>query len=850
MRFLLRTLSLSYVNRHRAKTVLTMIGVVVGVATFVSMRSAQTAMVRGFRQTVDRVAGKAQLQITGQGGVPEEIQEVVRGVAGVRAIAPVIEQVVTPEASRLGSVLVLGVDLLGDREMRDYGFEGEDADIDDPLLFLAQPDSVALSRSFADRAGIHVGDTLGLRISQSTRTVVARGMLRPKGFAEAFGGNLAVTDVYAAQLLFGRGRRFDRIEVRVEDGISLEEERRRLQAALGPGYDVETPERRGAQMENLVANFVAGFNISCVFALGIGTFLIFNAFTVSVNRRRRDIGTLRALGATARQVQMLFLWEAVCLGLLGGALGLLGGAAMTDGALRIMGDTVSALYGVGSSASADVSGVLVLEALALGVGASLVGAWGPSRAAARVKPTEALAKGSHAVRIRPPSWWRIAGGLAFLPACIALSVFHPIEGPRLVMTVLILGVVGMIIVIGPAARLLLAAVSPAVAWLSPVTGRLAADSLQSNPRRTTGTVVAITISLAFVVGSSAHVESSRSAIMQWMDNVVTSDLFVRASAAWKNPDYRYAPEVKDVIAAIPEVKSIECYRYEQVRFRDDEAAVVSIEIDGMLKRTHQEYVEGDEATLRRGLIGGRQCAVSDNFSHKFGLGAGDTVELATPSGPVRLPIAAVIRDFTSDRGSIILDRALFVSLWKDPRVDIFDVNLKPGADPSAVRDEIRARIAGRVPALVSTRAEFGREVNRLVDSFFSLMQITAVMAMLVALIGIATSLVISVVERTREIGILKSLGALGFQIRRSIAFEAVAVAVTGFLLSLPLGLLIGRFLETTVAETFVGWRMPHRYPIEILAQLMIMLPIVSIAAAWLPARQAASIEITEAIGYE
>jgi putative ABC transport system permease protein len=303
VKFLLRTLSLSYVRRHRAKTFLTLLGVVVGVATYVAVVGARGSLLGGIRETVDRMAGKAQLQLTQEGGVPEELQEVIRERPGIRAQAPVIEQVVVPERGELGSLLVLGVDLLGDREMRDYGFEGEDADLDDPLLFLAQADSVAVARPLAERAGLKTGDTLVLKLPAGARSVTIRGLLTPKGFAEAFGGNLVVMDVYAAQELFGRGRRFDRLEVRLEDGVTLEAATASLRAVVPPNVKVETPERRSGQMEKLVVNFAAGFDVTSGFALGIGAFLIYNAFSVAVNRRRRDIGTLRALGATPRQVR-------------------------------------------------------------------------------------------------------------------------------------------------------------------------------------------------------------------------------------------------------------------------------------------------------------------------------------------------------------------------------------------------------------------------------------------------------------------------------------------------------------------------------------------------------------------
>jgi putative ABC transport system permease protein len=848
--FLLRTLSLSYVKRHRLQTLLTLLGVVVGVATFSAIRGAQGALVQGVRDTVDRMAGKAQLQVSADQGVPEQMQESLRELPGIRAQAPVIEQIVLPARGELGSLLLLGVDLLGDREMRDYGFEGEDADLDDPLLFLAQPDSVAVPRELAERAGLKIGDSLALKLPQGTRNLVVRGLLTPRGFAEAFGGNLVVMDVYAAQALFGRGRRFDRLELRLAEGTGLTSGTEAVQAAVGPGYRVETPERRGGQMARLVEGFTAGFSVSSVFALGIGTFLIFNAFNVSVTRRRRDIGTLRALGATPRQVQALFLAEALLLGTLGGILGLLLGTALSQSFLKMMGATSELLYGVPGASRADLTPSLAVQSVALGVVASLAGAFAPSRTASRVHPTEAFAKGSHQAGGGAVGTGRLAAGAGLLASGAVVALRAPLPGLPLVFLVLALSAAGVIALTGPTARALLSRTAPLAARLFPLAGRLAADSLLSNPRRTSGTVVAMTLSLTFVLGFGGYMGSAMGAIVRWMDDIITSDLYVRASASYVRPDFRFPPSLRQELLRVEGVRSVESYRGLRLPFRGETISLATIEIGPMLDRTRHHFLQGDARAMRRGLVEEGKCAVSDNFHRRFRLGVGDIVELATPTGMASFPIAAVLRDFTSERGTIYLDRTVFVERWRDDRVETYDVNLAKGTEPGVARARVRALLGGRMPALISTRHEFISELARAVDDFYALVKITVLLALAVAFLGIVTSLLISVAERRREIGILKSLGALGPQIGRSVALEGVVLSLVGLALALPLGDLMARFMETTVVELFTGWRMPHTWPAALVLTLALALPIVSAIAAWFPARQAARVKVTEAIEYE
>jgi putative ABC transport system permease protein len=595
---------------------------------------------------------------------------------------------------------------------------------------------------------------------------------------------------------------------------------------------------------------VAGFDITSGFALCIGTFLIFNAFSVSVNRRRRDIGTLRSLGATPRQAQALFLVEAALIGVVGGVLGLLAGAAISQSFLGSMGETTEQVYGVAATGETEVTMGLALQAIALGICASLVGAWGPALTASRILPTEAFSKGSFQARAPRRPLARLVVGCLLLGTAVAVGSHPRFGGGGGMILVLVVGAAGVVFLVGPVTRALLSWIMPVLIRVSPVAGQLSADSLLSNPKRTSGTAMAMTLSLAFVLGLGGYMGSTKASMFRWMDDVLTSDLYVRASANFVRPDFRFPGSLREGLLGVPGVRAVESYRAARLEFRGEPILVASIEIGPLMDRTRQEFLQGNEEAMRRGLVEEGKCAVSDNFFRRFGLGVGDRVELATPSGRVQLPIAVVFQDFSSDRGTVFLDRPIFVELWADDRVDVYDISVAPGADPGQVRDAIRAELAGKMPALISTRREFAAEITTAIDAFYNLVKITVFLAVLVAFLGIVTALLISVVERTREIGILKALGALGPQLRRSVVCEALVIALCALALALPVGNLLAYFMETTVAEHFAGWRMPHRYPWVILGQLLVALPLVSAFAAWVPARQAANVKVTEGIEYE
>ena len=190
--------------------------------------------------------------------------------------------------------------MLGDRDIRNYDLEGTDEAIDDPLIFLAQPDSLMVTKKFADERGLKVNSRLPMRTMQGDQVFTVRGIMKPGGLASAFGGDLAVMDIYAAQKMFGRGRKFDRIDIALEDGTSLDGATAKLQALLGSGFQVEPPSSRGQQFESTSRMYALASNITSVFALFIGMFIIYNTFAIAVTERRAEIGISARAGGNAR----------------------------------------------------------------------------------------------------------------------------------------------------------------------------------------------------------------------------------------------------------------------------------------------------------------------------------------------------------------------------------------------------------------------------------------------------------------------------------------------------------------------------------------------------------------------
>jgi putative ABC transport system permease protein len=237
---LFRLLSWPYLKRHVLRWTLTIAGIVLGVAVFVAMHTANRSIFRSFDRTVDQIAGATQLQVwSGEFGFDESILEKVQAVAEVGVAVPVIESLVETNIPGQGTILILGIDMTGDRSLREYDLDDADeAIIDDPLVFLAQPDSIMITNEFARRNGFEVNSRIPLLTIEGEKQFTVRGVMGAGAMTQAFGGNVAVMDIYAAQLVFGRPRRFDRIDLKAAEGVSVEQCQAAVQQALGPGFEV------------------------------------------------------------------------------------------------------------------------------------------------------------------------------------------------------------------------------------------------------------------------------------------------------------------------------------------------------------------------------------------------------------------------------------------------------------------------------------------------------------------------------------------------------------------------------------------------------------------------------------
>ena len=854
----LGAVNLRSLRARKLRSLLSAAAIVLGVGMVFAVLLLVGTIHSTFDRLYDSFYGNTDIVVSGEnavGSMPEATIDRVRATRGVETASGTlvatfrrVDASGRADRDRAAQIYVVGVDYREPDPKRADRVAGR------------RPRSgpeIELARDWAVEQGISPGDRLRLATPTGIATLTVVGLYEFEGGLDLGGYGTASMPVDEARRIMDRPGVWDEISVVVEDGADVGAVRARLDADLGRGVDVLTAATKGEDIQEQLATFDVVLYFFSGIALFVGGFLILNSFNMTVFQRIRELGTLRALGASRARIARTVVGEALVLGAVGCVLGLgvgMGLAELLTGAMRSSGLPVSEIeFSAGALVAAVLTGLL----------ATLAGAVWPAVRAGRVEPIRALVGGREARR--PPRLRRAVIGVAtFVPGLVlgGLLWFGNAAQSGGVLTgigaiaVTMMMFVGMALlapfVVLPLARLL----AVPLRAVMPAEGRLASDAAQSNPRRTAATAATLLIALSVVVVNATMASSFVGSLSDELDRRLQRDLTVQPLGyqEFGPPQSPLSPALRDRIAALPEAGDVArrraLYLGEMPGDKAQEGLAVAYDPYEWDRVDRPDYEGADRAEVLRGLASGG-VVLAKGFAEAAGLQVGDSVDLDGPSGARRGPVVGIADTFDAGGG-----RAIYMSL--ETMTQVYGAQGDFQLAVKARSPDARRPLEAKVNALLErdypgaealSNAEIKQENEDLINQQFGLFNAIVGIAVIVGAFGIVNTLSMSVLERTREIGVLRALGASRWRVRRAMGDESLLISLAGTIAGMVAGLVIAAVWVLAVSnDSFPGMHL--KLPVGMLVTVAIAGVVIGVVAAILPARRAAKLDPLTALRYE
>jgi putative ABC transport system permease protein len=838
--------------RDPFRTAITILGVAVGVAVFLSIRLANQQTMMSFTESVDLVLGKAHAVIRVEGmSFDERVFEKLHTLRNEIKAYPVVEGYGVESTS--GEVVeIIGTDLLQDSGIRDFSIKTVEKDLKGLLKIILDPSGIILPENFVPGTRFAPGDTVQFLIKGKEKQLNVNAVLENKGIAKALNGNFALMDIAAAQIAFEKIGRLDRIDIQFLNPVDFETMQKKIAALLPSNMKVERPQRKNRQVEKMLQAFQYNLTALSFVALLVALYLIYNMIALSVVRRRVEIGTLRAIGATPTLVAMIFFLEAGVIGVIGSVLGIGLGYFFAQFSLDAVSLTVNNLYAPSYVTEVDFQWLQMGPYFILGVILSLVSALIPALDAATTPPTSVMRRGSYDLKLfRGNRGLNITAVLVVLLSAFCTQLPPIGHFPYFGFFSVFLIILGVSLF------------SPSVLlWTRDRLhfyfknrfggeGLLACMNLSQNVGRNALAISSLAIAFMMVISMSIMVHSFRQTVIVWIDQTLRADLFVRV-AGGRDIDYQHTLPSESVqkLKSLKGIAAVDQFRAIDITHNDLPVVLATGDFSVLSQFGNLVIKSGPMAQeLDRIMVGHNRALISEAFSLKHKVALGDSLELQTPTGPAQMEVAAIYFDYSRERGYIILDRTTFLKHYQETEINSFVIYLNDKTRLQSIRKEVLKTLKDH-RLIIRSNSELKQQVLEVFDKTFAITYSLEIIAILVAVLGLFNTLVSLILERKREIGILRFIGAFTGQIKRMVLIEAGILGMIGSVMGFVAGVIVSYILIFVINKQSFGWTIQVHFPVLFILGMVTLFWGVSLLSGLYPARLAAKLNPKEGVRVE
>ena len=846
-------LAISYLKGRPIRSIMTILSIVIGVMIMFGLNALAAPFQYLFISSTQSMAlSNVDLYITRKDGsfFSQDYAKSVSEVDGVASTASMIARAVvvppdhyfTADGRPITTIQVFGVDTVNTDEAFNIVTAGGRKLTAGRLLQAGDDQAVLISEQFAGGLGIGVGDRVELPGASGWLYYEVLGLLDDPGLM--LGTQQVFVSIPAAQDLLNTPNRVNTILGRYVEGSDARAIDATLLSMFGRGYEL-SPLEGGADVWAALLEFMnVIFTMFGLFALALAGLIMFNTFRTSIVERRRDIGLLRAVGARRRFVIRTILYEGLILAVVGTVVGMLMGFVFAQGAKAGLDSVMSSLLG-NPLGPPEFDALTFIVTIVFGLGIPLASVLLPARGASAITPLEAMRPTTIEQEASIKRSRMIIGFVSLVLGLSGLlSGIFPLMALGIMIFLLALGLLGPML-IAPITSFF----NRTLNLVFGLEGGIAAGNIARQPRRASITASSLMVGLAILIGLGGMLASTYGGALRFLDASLRSDYIVMPSLVITNDTVGASSELAETVKRIPGVKELTTMRQIDILNADGIGLrLVGIDPIDYARIGGLSFVEGDELAFAS-VETGNKVIINGRYASQFGIGIGDTVTLDGIRGPVDLEVAAIGIDYLNMKLPTVYMTQTSLTRDYGVRNDAFLlVNREPDADVEQVEEDLQAATLAYPGFGIISREQLRTSQEQLADGATIAVNIFLALLAAPALLGLANAMGINVIERTREIGMMRAVGAKRRQIRRIIIAESLLLSLMGIALGIVSGIMLS-FVMTGVLE-FAGLNIPYDFPsIGVLTAIAAGL-ICGILAALIPARRASDLEIVAALAYE
>lgn len=827
-------LSVATFRRQWLQSLLLLLGLSLGTAVVVAVDLANQSAARSFTLNQQTFGGRSthRIRAAGGGSVPESIYRQLRLNFANLPAAPLLEGQVQVVQWQHRPLRLLGIDPLAEADFRPALGAGGPGQLDALAALIGRRDTIMLSAGLSPELPADHRLTLALP-GRQTRVEVTNLLAQ----ADAAFADVLFADIGTAQQVLGRSGQLSEIDLILPE--HADELQRRIQALLPPGITLQSVHSEADALERMSRAFRLNLTAMSLLALIVGMFLVYNTVSFSVLRRRAQFGTLRTLGVTRAGIFWLIVSETLVLGLVGSLLGIGLGIGLGQGLLQLMVRTINDLYYSLEVTRLSLDGLSLLKGVGGTLLAAVLATLLPAWEATRTPPAGVLRASTLEASLQPRLGQLGLAGLGLMLGGGALTLASSDLWFNFACFVLVVG--GAALTIPWLARGFMLGLARG---LDPVL-RMAPRQLARSLSRTAVAMAALMVAVSVVISVSLMIGSFRSTLIAWLDTTLGADLFAIQAQSQPLP-----AQLAEQVRRFPGVARVETSR--QLRLLTSEGVIQLAILSRDISQARRfVWLAGDRAGLWQRLEAGA-VLVSQPFATHHGLRpvAGQTLSLPTDTGPRRFKIAGIYYDYTSDQGIVLLPAGLYRRYWHDDRITALSIDAAPGVVPRRLQQALSSRFAGPWQLSFQAQGEIKRNALSIFDRTFAITGALRLLAMVVAVMGIFSTLMALLLERRRSFAVLRALGLTPRQLGSLILFESGLMGLFSGLMALPLGVMLALFLIDVINLRSFGWTMDLALsPLPFVQGLALAVGSALLAGAW-PAWRATREGIARGIRWE